>query len=238
MHDDIATRVEDAARAVSSDHPDLRWVMERGRRLRKRRLARAAVIGVASAAVVAMSVSAVIGARDRDPTEIGVLPPEESTSPKDQATNYGRLVLPDDELVAAVPEGFELEQIVRNDQQFERDGWVTVGVRLIPEDITYARVIFYVLPDERSADQLYREQSGQTRSSSDYLDGPKPRAVDGVDPSTCGGHIDGLWTCHTVDGRFYVVTQSGDYPGARELDPEGRAYGEMLLRAFAAVIDE
>jgi hypothetical protein len=238
MHDDIATRVEEAARAVSSDHPDLPWVIERGRRLRKRRLARAAVISLASIAVVAMSMSAVIGAGDRDPTEIGILPPEESTSPKDQATNYGRLVLPDDELAAAVPDGFELEQIVRNDQQFERDGWVTVGVRLIPEDITYARIIFYVLPDERAAAAMYREQSGKARTSFNHLDGPKPEPAPGIDPSLCGGGLPGLWSCHAHEGRIYVVTQSGDYPSARTLDPEGRVDAERLLRAFTSVIDE
>lgn len=163
-------------------------------------------------------------------------PVEEPLTAAERAVAESRVLLPDDQLVAAIPDGFELDQIVRNDLEFERKGWVTVGARLIPDDLAYARAIFYVLPTEAKAKGLYRDQSGQTRSSHRDLDGPKPLPVEGIEPSVCGGGLSGLWTCHATAGRFYLVTQSGDYHPKAELHPGDRRYGEALLRSFATLM--
>ena len=118
-----------------------------------------------------------------------------------------------------------------------RDGWVTVGVRLEPENFAYARAIFYVLPDEAAARRLYNEQSVKPRLFHRDLGGPKPRPAPGVRPSVCGGGF--LWNCHATGGRLYLVTQSGDNdPGSREVDPRGRAAAEDLITSFAELLGE
>jgi hypothetical protein len=161
---------------------------------------------------------------------------EDQLSARDGATEYGKQALPDDALVAAIPDGFELDRIVRNDLEFDRKGWVTVGVRLIPDELAYARVIFYVLPTEAKAMSLYKDQSGRMRSGQRDPGGSDPLPVEGIEPSVCGGGLSGLWTCHATAERFYLVTQSGDYHPKAELDPEGRRYGEKLLRSFATLM--
>lgn len=157
-------------------------------------------------------------------------------SPAERAIDESRELLPDEALRAAIPEGYELDAIKRNDLQFAREGWITVGVRLLPQHLSYARAIFYVLPDASAARQMFETQSGQTRTQYRSLNGPKPSPVEDVDPSLCGGGLPGLWTCHATGGRLYLVTQSGDYPSSRKLDPDDRDEAEELLAAFASLL--
>lgn len=155
-------------------------------------------------------------------------------------------LLTDDELAAAIPLGFELDRIVRNDLEFERKGWVTVGVRLEPKDINYARAIFYVLPTEADARRLYRQQSGtlppSSRIASRSDDRPQPPfSVAGVArPNLCVlGGGENLWICHATAGRFYLVTQSSSaerlWPP--DFEPGTDRHARLLLAAFAPLLE-
>ena len=160
-----------------------------------------------------------------------------SLSPGERAIAESKDLLPDSDLVAAIPEGFELDRIVRNDLLFDREGWVTVGVRLRSERVSHARVIFYVLGREAAARALFEDQSRKPKSFHRSLGGPKPFSVTGVEPSVCGGSSVGIYACHTTGGRIYLVVASGTHrAGSTGFDKSLRRYVEELLTSFASLI--
>ena len=175
-------------------------------------------------------------------------PVGDSQTPAEVAIAESRVLLPDDRLIAAIPEDFELDRIIRNDEQFPEDGWITVGVRLKPDEINYARVIFYVLPTDADARELYDDQPERLSRAyrtivNKILEGaPRPFSLpDAIQPNVCGlGGAENLWLCHATGGRLYLVTQSSS---AKELWPQDFQPGtddhaRRLLTSFGTLLSE
>ena len=167
----------------------------------------------------------------------------EPTGPSAPFERYGLEHLPDERLEAAIPEGFELAVIKRNPTEYGRKGWVTVGVRLRPEEIYYARAIFYVLGSKAEARKMFERQSRLTRQEYSFLKTgrflkgrvPKPFEVSGVrGDSLCGVRAEALYWCHAWGGRLYLLTQSSTgLKGNRRVTAGTEVQAQALLRGFA-----
>jgi hypothetical protein len=181
------------------------------------------------------------------PTEPEAIPEPKPSGPSAPFERFGLEHLPDDRLEAAIPDGFELGIIKRNPTEFRRKGWVTVGVRLRPEEVYYARAIFYVLGSRAKARKMFERQSQLTRQQYSFLKTgrfirgpvPKPFEVTGVrGENLCGVRAEALYWCHAWGGRLYLLTQSSTgVDGDRRVTPGTEIQAEMLLRAFAALLD-
>jgi hypothetical protein len=168
------------------------------------------------------------------------------TGPSAPLEVFGLVRLPDERLVAAIPKGFELDAIKRNPTEFRHKGWITVGVRLHPEEIHFARAIFYVLSTPAKARRMYLRQSRMTRGAYEFLktrevlEGaqvPRPFEVRGAAGGVCGVRVEALYWCHARHGRLYLLTQSStSRDGSREVVPGTKAHAGRLLKAFARLL--
>ena len=160
---------------------------------------------------------------------------EEPLTPREQLVQDARDMLPDEELRAAIPDGFELDRVVVNDDEYHRKSWVTVGVRLKEGPVEYARAIFYVLPSEETAHAMYQRQSGFERIPG--VEAPRPFEAELGIPNVCDGYEAGLLWCHATKGRVYLVTQStAGWPPPARVTPQELLTGRMMLEAFGGYL--
>ena len=162
--------------------------------------------------------------------------------------NFADRHLPDDELADAVPTGFELDAVVRNDMERNNGRHITVGVRM--DGPVYARAIFYVLPNAARAATMYRDQVHNhsyawriDRRHSDYYRGklPRPWSPGGAGvPTRCAADGSSLFWCHAVKGRVYLAVQSSAGRALRDGTPtaEQRGAASALTRAFGGYLGQ
>ena len=174
-------------------------------------------------------------------------PDDTAISPREAYVRDARALLPDAELVEATPSGFEVERVVVNDREYAQHGWVTIGVRL-GEWPAFARAIFYVLPDETAAEDLYQRQRRLTvqrwkseKRDPRFLPGrpPEPFSLASIAvPNLCGVRESGLYWCHAVRGRVYLLIQSGTStsPFSGSYPPEGKEKVFSLMRSFGSYL--
>ena len=164
-----------------------------------------------------------------------------------ETERFAEDVLPDEDLAAAVPAGFEFDSVQRNGPVRHAKDWITVGVRM-EGPIPFARAIFYVHPAPEAAGEMYEKQTEDARDMWEMFRGerfrgakiPPPFVVDELKiPNQCGFEPSGLYRCHARVGRVYLVTEStaGGGPGRNEKPTakEKRA-AKDLIQAFGGLL--
>ena len=149
------------------------------------------------------------------------------------------------ELIDAVPAGFSVDQIVRNGPEETNHDYATVGVRM-NEPVDYARVIFFVHPDDAAANDMYEKELSKAlasfraaRQSHDFR-GWRPYAVANAARGTkCSAGNQNLFTCFALRGRVVMLTQStagGTRLGGKVSEAQLEA-AESLARTFSSYLN-
>lgn len=151
--------------------------------------------------------------------------------------------LSDDDLAAAVPEGFEFVDVKRNGYDRHHKDWITVGVRM-EGPVRFARAIFYVHPDEPHAHEMFEDQSqdpdlrGMGKLARDRHAQPWSEDALEID-NRCSVRADSLFWCHAQNGPVYLVVQSSaGWPTGANVSREERKAAATLLTAFGTYVEE
>jgi hypothetical protein len=149
---------------------------------------------------------------------------------------FAERYLPDEDLTAAIPAGFELDRIVRYGSERHRNPWITVGVRL--DGPVYARAIYYVHIEREDAKEMYEGFGSTARSywrdnasETGVRRVPRPRSSSVLDlPNICAHPSTYSWACHSWKTKVYLVVQVGG--------DADRPTAFSLLEAFGEVLDQ
>lgn len=243
---DLQSRLKQLADEVEPDARRERVAMDLART--KRRL-----VAVGSGLMCLLLVGGIAGASIWSRGSNGIEPapgPERVTEAElasMDAEELAAALFLDAELRDAVPSeaGFSADQIVRNGPYETNHDYATVGVRMTGP-VDYARVIFFVHPDDAAAKGMYEKELYNARSSfraarrSEDFRGWRPYAVANAAPGTkCSAGVDSLFTCMALRGRVVMLTQSS--AGAPELGPKVSEVqletAETLARSFSSYLN-
>ena len=243
---DLQSRLKKFADEVEPDASREGMVLERSRG--KRRL-----VALTSALMALLLVGGVGGASMLAGGRDGIEPAPRPTRAADlrqkdlvsmSVTEIAAALFVDDDIRDAVPPSFTLTDVVRNGPAETNHEYATVGVRMTGP-VDFARVIFFVHPDDAAASEMYDKElynsrwSFQAARQSEDFRGWRPYAVANAAPGTkCSAGVDSLFTCMALRGRVLMLTQStagGLRLGGKVSETQLEA-AETLARAFSSYL--